>query len=84
MDQTTAVKRTGMIGLGAMGLQMARHMVLKGFKVSGYDVSADGKDLYTGEFIMTKNNMDDPGIRGKFDPDYQTKRIIQTPKYKKK
>src|SRR5260370_37973946 len=36
-----SVKRTGVIGLGAMGLQMGRHMVLKGFEVSGYDVSAD-------------------------------------------
>ena len=36
-----AVKRTGVIGLGAMGLQMARHMVAKGFAVAGYDVSAD-------------------------------------------
>ena len=36
-----AVKRTGMIGLGAMGLQMARHMVHKGFEVSGYDISPD-------------------------------------------
>src|ERR1700722_11675436 len=35
------VKRTGMIGLGAMGLQMGRRMVQKGFDVSGYDVSAD-------------------------------------------
>lgn len=29
---TTAVKRTGMIGLGAMGFQMARHMKNKGFE----------------------------------------------------
>src|SRR5207245_570090 len=35
------VKRSGMVGLGAMGLQMARHMVHKGFEVSGYDVSTD-------------------------------------------
>jgi 3-hydroxyisobutyrate dehydrogenase len=35
------VKRTGMIGLGAMGLQMARHMVNKGFEVNGYDVNAE-------------------------------------------
>src|SRR5205823_5930402 len=34
------VKRTGVIGLGAMGLQMARHMVRKGFEVSGYDVDS--------------------------------------------
>jgi 3-hydroxyisobutyrate dehydrogenase-like beta-hydroxyacid dehydrogenase len=36
-----SVKRTGVIGLGAMGLQMARHMVAKGFAVAGYDVSPD-------------------------------------------
>jgi len=35
------VKRTGVIGLGAMGVQMARHMVRKGFEVSGYDISAE-------------------------------------------
>jgi 3-hydroxyisobutyrate dehydrogenase-like beta-hydroxyacid dehydrogenase len=29
---------TGMIGLGAMGLQMARHMAEKGFPVAGYDI----------------------------------------------
>ena len=52
--------------------------------LEGYDVSADGKELYTGEFIMTKKNMDDPEIRGKFDPDYQANRTIKTPKYKKK
>jgi len=38
MDQ---VKRTGVIGLGAMGLQMARHMAAKGFDVIGHDVSPD-------------------------------------------
>ena len=36
-----SVKRTGVIGLGAMGLQIGRHMVLKGFEVAGYDVSAE-------------------------------------------
>jgi 3-hydroxyisobutyrate dehydrogenase-like beta-hydroxyacid dehydrogenase len=41
MDQTNAVKRTGMIGLGAMGLQFARHMARKGFDVAGYDINAD-------------------------------------------
>jgi 3-hydroxyisobutyrate dehydrogenase-like beta-hydroxyacid dehydrogenase len=34
------VKRTGMIGLGAMGLPMARHMVSKGFQVFGHDVDS--------------------------------------------
>src|SRR5882724_8604593 len=35
------VRNTGVIGLGAMGYQMARHMVNKGFNVAGYDVSLD-------------------------------------------
>ena len=35
------MKRTGVIGLGAMGLQMARHMAGKGFDVAGYDVLAE-------------------------------------------
>jgi 3-hydroxyisobutyrate dehydrogenase-like beta-hydroxyacid dehydrogenase len=35
------VTRTGMIGLGAMGNPMARHMATKGFTVAGYDVVAD-------------------------------------------
>src|ERR1700685_949078 len=41
MDQTNPVKCTGMIGLGAMGLQFARHMLHKGFDVAGYDIDAD-------------------------------------------
>jgi 3-hydroxyisobutyrate dehydrogenase-like beta-hydroxyacid dehydrogenase len=35
MDQ---VKRTGIVGLGAMGLQIGRHMAAKGFDVLGHDV----------------------------------------------
>ena len=35
------VKNTGIIGLGAMGYQMARHMVNKGFVVTGYDVAPE-------------------------------------------
>src|SRR5205085_7235456 len=38
------VKRTAMIGLGAMGLQMGRHMVAKGFDVAGYDISPDAAE----------------------------------------
>jgi 3-hydroxyisobutyrate dehydrogenase-like beta-hydroxyacid dehydrogenase len=36
-----SITRTGMIGLGAMGLQMARHMAAKGFTVAGFDVAAE-------------------------------------------
>jgi 3-hydroxyisobutyrate dehydrogenase-like beta-hydroxyacid dehydrogenase len=34
------VKNAGMIGLGAMGFPMAKHMVNKGFMVTGFDVAA--------------------------------------------
>lgn len=37
MNQT--ISRTGMIGLGAMGFPMARHMAAKGFSVAGYDIA---------------------------------------------
>jgi 3-hydroxyisobutyrate dehydrogenase-like beta-hydroxyacid dehydrogenase len=33
-----SIKRTGIIGLGAMGLPMARHMAAKGFDVMGHDI----------------------------------------------
>lgn len=35
-----SVKHTGVIGLGAMGFQMARHMAAKGLEVVGYDIDA--------------------------------------------
>jgi 3-hydroxyisobutyrate dehydrogenase-like beta-hydroxyacid dehydrogenase len=41
MNSASNVKRIGLIGLGAMGLQMARHMVSKGFDVAGFDVDVD-------------------------------------------
>jgi 3-hydroxyisobutyrate dehydrogenase-like beta-hydroxyacid dehydrogenase len=53
MDQmTNTLKRTGMIGLGAMGLQMARHMANKGFDVAGYDI--DGEAMKRAESHRVK------------------------------
>ncbi len=40
-ERNGAPTRAGMIGLGAMGLQMARHMAAKGFAVTGYDIMAE-------------------------------------------
>jgi 3-hydroxyisobutyrate dehydrogenase-like beta-hydroxyacid dehydrogenase len=40
-DAGNPTRRAGVIGLGAMGLQMARHMVAKGFDVAGYDIDVD-------------------------------------------
>jgi 3-hydroxyisobutyrate dehydrogenase len=47
------VKRTGVIGLGAMGLQMARHMVDKGFEVAGFDVDVDAMRRAVGHGVKT-------------------------------
>lgn len=38
---TTRNPTAGVIGLGAMGYQMARHLKEKNFSITGYDVSAD-------------------------------------------
>jgi 3-hydroxyisobutyrate dehydrogenase-like beta-hydroxyacid dehydrogenase len=34
-----AIRRVGMIGLGQMGRPMSRHLLAKGFEVTGYDVA---------------------------------------------
>lgn len=34
------VRKAGVIGLGAMGFQIARHMVNRGFEVTGFDVAS--------------------------------------------
>ena len=39
MTDGQTITRTGMIGLGAMGLPMAQHMARKGLAVAGYDVA---------------------------------------------
>jgi 3-hydroxyisobutyrate dehydrogenase-like beta-hydroxyacid dehydrogenase len=38
---TSEIKRIGMIGLGKMGLPMTRHLLAKGFEVTGYDVNSE-------------------------------------------
>jgi 3-hydroxyisobutyrate dehydrogenase-like beta-hydroxyacid dehydrogenase len=47
------VTRAGVIGLGAMGLQMARHMVRKGFDVAGFDVDIDAMRRAVGHGVKT-------------------------------
>jgi 3-hydroxyisobutyrate dehydrogenase-like beta-hydroxyacid dehydrogenase len=54
-------KRTSVIGLGAMGLQMARHMVLKGFKVAGYDVNPDAAKKAEGHGVRVCTSVSDAG-----------------------
>jgi 3-hydroxyisobutyrate dehydrogenase len=52
-EMSNLVKRAGVIGLGAMGLQMARHMAARGFAVAGYDVAADANARAQGHGITT-------------------------------
>ena len=40
--------KAGMIGLGAMGHQFARHMLAKDFEVTGYDVSRECNERAAG------------------------------------
>ncbi len=43
MESVPRIEQTGVIGLGAMGLQMARHMAKAGLHVSGYDIDAGAR-----------------------------------------
>ena len=52
-NASNPVRRAGVIGLGAMGVQMARHMVGKGFAVAGYDVDVDAMRRAGGHGIVT-------------------------------
>jgi 3-hydroxyisobutyrate dehydrogenase-like beta-hydroxyacid dehydrogenase len=52
-DASKLVTRAGVIGLGAMGLQMARHMVAKGFEVAGFDVDIDAMRRAVGHGVKT-------------------------------
>jgi 3-hydroxyisobutyrate dehydrogenase-like beta-hydroxyacid dehydrogenase len=56
MNQMNPVRRTGMIGLGAMGLQFARHMLRKGFDVAGYDINSDAMRRAENDGIKKRNS----------------------------
>jgi 3-hydroxyisobutyrate dehydrogenase-like beta-hydroxyacid dehydrogenase len=52
-DTNSTVTRAGVIGLGAMGLQMARHLVGKGFDVVGFDVDLDAMKRAVGHGVKS-------------------------------
>jgi len=56
-----SVKHTGVVGLGAMGYQMARHMVAKGFDVAGYDVAAEMMTRAKAAGVKTVGSVADVG-----------------------
>jgi 3-hydroxyisobutyrate dehydrogenase-like beta-hydroxyacid dehydrogenase len=49
----TSITRTGVIGLGAMGLQMARHMAAKGFAVCGTDIDPEAMRRASAHSVRT-------------------------------
>ncbi|MFQ0815727.1 hypothetical protein AVM02_09455 [Brucella anthropi] len=62
MDAIVNTKPTaGVIGLGAMGYQMARHLKEKGFNVSGYDVSAEATAKSNAIGVPTKAGIAEVG-----------------------
>lgn len=49
MSEQTRNTKVAFIGLGAMGLPMAKHLVAAGFHVAGYDVSEDARNRFADE-----------------------------------
>jgi ribose transport system substrate-binding protein len=53
--------------------------------LEGYDAASDGKkDISTGEYLVTKDNLNTDEIKGLFKDTEQAKRKIETPVLKKK
>ena len=52
--------------------------------LEGDDVSVGGKNLSTGEYLLTRENLDDVSTRERIDSALQAKRTIQPPTWKKK
>ena len=52
--------------------------------LEGDDVSVGGKNLSTGEYLVTRENLDDVSTRERIDSALQAKRAIQPPTWKKK
>ncbi len=53
--------------------------------LEGYDAASDGKkDVSTGEYVVTKDNLKTKEIEGLFNKDEQEKRTVETPALKKK
>jgi ribose transport system substrate-binding protein len=55
------------------------------YALEGYDVCPGGKRVQsTGEYVVTKANLDDVATRELFDPELQAKRKIEVPTFAKK
>jgi len=47
-----AIRKVGMLGLGKMGAPMARHLIAKGYNVTGYDPAGDARRAAAGVSIV--------------------------------
>jgi ribose transport system substrate-binding protein len=64
--------------MGYLGVYtLVRHL-------EGDDVSVGGKNLSTGEYLLTADNLDRDETKQLFDPTLQVKRQIVLPKFEKK
>ncbi|MFN4258488.1 MAG: substrate-binding domain-containing protein [Gemmataceae bacterium] len=52
--------------------------------LAGYDVSGTDQIIGTGEFLITKKNLDDPHTRGLYNPEAQKQRKLRPPEFVKK
>jgi ribose transport system substrate-binding protein len=52
--------------------------------LEGNDVSEGGKTFSTGEYVVTRDNIDDPETKELISPELQANRNITPPEYKKK
>jgi hypothetical protein len=52
--------------------------------LEGYDVSEGGKTLSTGEYVVTRDNLDDAKTKELINPELQPTRVVTPPEYKKK
>ncbi len=53
--------------------------------LEGFDVCPDGKkELSTGEYLLTQDNLDAPQTRERFDPALQKQRVLQAQAYTKR
>jgi ribose transport system substrate-binding protein len=51
--------------------------------MKGYAVNEKHEQLGTGEVYLTKDNIDDPEIKGRFSPEFQAERIILRPDFRR-
>lgn len=53
--------------------------------LEGFDVCPDGKkELSTGEYLLTRDNLNEAETRERFEPDLQRQRLLRAPEYSRR